>query len=101
MDRHVLAQQLRDRVRQQAVMAGRQALIDDAPDDAIIAAYTTCHECLERLLPDGEVETTIQQAGDAEEWLKRVRHTCRDEDEEQAPSREQAQRLLNAGQRAH
>ena len=70
MDKHTLASKLRECQRQ--LGQAPAFFIHNLPDDLIIDAYVTCHDCQVRLVDDDTLEKFIRQAKDHEEFVALV-----------------------------
>jgi hypothetical protein len=70
MDKHKLASELRE--CQRRLGQAPAFFIENLPDDLIIDAYVTCHDCQVRLVDDAALEKFIRLAKDHEEFLALV-----------------------------
>ena len=70
MDKHELASELRE--CQRRLGQAPAFFIENLPDELIIDAYVTCHDCQARLVDDATLEQFIRQAKDHDEFLALV-----------------------------
>jgi len=70
MDKHKLASELRE--CQRRLGQAPAFFIENLPDELIIDAYVTCHDCQARLVDEDTLEKCISEAKDYEEFLALV-----------------------------
>ena len=84
MDMHTLASELRECQRQ--LGQAPPFFIENLPDDLIIDAYVTCHDCQARLVDEDTLEKCISEAKDHEEFLALVSRYTRSHLHSQEPN---------------
>jgi hypothetical protein len=84
MDKHTLASKLRECQRQ--LGQAPAFFIHNLPDDLIIDAYVTCHDCQARLVDEDTLEKCIFEAKDHEEFLALVSRYTRSHLHSQEPN---------------
>ena len=70
MDKHKLANELRE--CQRLLGQAPAFFIENLPDELIIDAYVTCHNCQARLVDDDTLEKCISKAKDHDGFLALV-----------------------------
>jgi hypothetical protein len=75
MDKHKLASELRECQRQ--LGQAPAFFIENLPDELIIDAYVTCHDCKARLVDDDTLEKCINETKDHEEFIALVNSHAR------------------------
>ena len=67
MEKHDLAQQLRD--RQRNLKLSKEDYLQILSDDQMIDSYITCHECKTKMLDGNDLEVSIKASKSAEDFL--------------------------------
>jgi hypothetical protein len=75
MDKHKLANELRE--CQRRLGQAPAFFIENLPDELIIDAYVTCHDCQARLVDDDNLEKCVSEANDHGEFLALVNSHAR------------------------